>query len=89
MDKNEKALKICVGILIGILVIVAIGIGMSIHSSQSPDDPLTVVRQEAGYMIAVDKETHVMYYIEHYPVEGITVMLNADGTPRIYNGELE
>ena len=89
MDKDEKALKICVCILIGILIIAAIGIGMSIHSSQSPDDPLTVVRQESGWMIAVDKETKVMYYIQHCPVDGITVMLNADGTPKIWKGELE
>ena len=40
------------------------------------------------YYILADKETGVMYlWISAYYGGGLTVMLNADGTPKIWNGE--
>lgn len=55
-------------------------------------------KNENGYYIYVHKETKVMYLVYKYKQSvnrwdnvyayGITVMLNADGTPLLWDGEL-
>ena len=50
------------------------------------------INEKEEFKILVDKETRVMYlyyegYSGHY-YAGLTVMLNADGTPMLYEGEL-
>lgn len=45
------------------------------------------VEDEWGYAIYVDKDTNVMYIKGHGGGGTFTVMLNADGTPKIWQGE--
>lgn len=44
---------------------------------------------EGGYIVCYDKETKVMYVMStSFANQGTTeVMLNADGTPKLYDGE--
>ncbi len=46
-----------------------------------------------SFKVLVDKETRVMYLLYdsndgRYSIGGLTVMLNADGSPMLYEGEL-
>ena len=50
---------------------------------------LVVVDKTTDYLIYADKYTRVMYLDAHYVREGLCVMLNADGTPRIWEGEID
>ena len=45
------------------------------------------VEDEWGYAIYVDKDTNVMYIKGPGNGGTFTVMLNADGTPKIWRGE--
>lgn len=45
------------------------------------------VEDEWGYTIYVDKDTNVMYIKRAGDGGTFTVMLNADGTPKIWQGE--
>lgn len=55
--------------------------------SEGQDRMMEKVEDEWGYAIYVDKDTNVMYI--KGPGDGgtFTVMLNADGTPKIWWGE--
>lgn len=49
---------------------------------------MVLVESERDYGIYADKDTGVMYlYMWNGPGCGLTVMLNADGTPKIWQGE--
>lgn len=55
--------------------------------SEGQDRMMEKVEDEWGYAIYVDKDTNVMY-IKGLGGEGtFTVMLNADGTPKIWQRE--
>lgn len=50
-----------------------------------------VLAEKQGFdEIYVDTETNVMYWFHHVPGVGIsmTVVLNEDGTPKLWDGEL-
>ena len=51
--------------------------------------PMVEVENSAHYEIFVDRNTRVMYYAlkSSYPC-GITVMVNPDGSPMIWNGDI-
>jgi len=50
----------------------------------------TEKKPEYGYHIMVDKETGVEYILYHdFSRFGMSVRLNTDGTPMIYEGELD
>lgn len=50
----------------------------------------TEEKPEYGYHIMVDKETGVEYILYHdFSRFGMSVRLNTDGTPMIYEGELD
>jgi uncharacterized lipoprotein NlpE involved in copper resistance len=54
------------------------------------DTRFAYVYKGSGYSIVADKETGVMYIIRINEYSGgITVMLDADGKPLIYEGEYE
>lgn len=52
------------------------------------------IDNDASFKILVDKETRVMYLYKisnsgsNFGTAGLTVMLNADGTPMLWEGEL-
>ena len=52
------------------------------------EDTMMQLGNRWGYRIYADKDTGVMYlYIGSGSGGGLTVMLNADGTPKIWKGE--
>lgn len=51
------------------------------------DRMMEKVEDEWGYAIYVDKDTNVMYIKGSGDGGTFTVMLNADGTPKIWRGE--
>lgn len=56
--------------------------------SAGQDNTMVLVESELNYSIYADKDTGVMYlYIGSGSGGGLTVMLNADGTPKIWQGE--
>jgi len=55
--------------------------------SEGQDRMMEKVENEWGYTIYVDKDTNVMYIKGHGYGGTFTVMLNADGTPKIWQGE--
>lgn len=58
----------------------------SVNVDTEQNEKLIIVERGNGYGICADKDTGVMYlFIKNGG--GITVMLNTDGTPKIWNGE--
>ena len=55
--------------------------------SEGQDRMMEKVEDEWGYAIYVDKDTNVMYIKGPGTGGTFTVMLNADGTPKIWRGE--
>ena len=55
--------------------------------SAGQDRMMEKVEDEWGYAIYVDKDTNVMYIKGSGDGGAFTVMLNADGTPKIWRGE--
>ena len=56
--------------------------------SEEQDNTMVLVESGQEYLIYADNDTGVMYlYITISTGGGIPVMLNADGTPKIWQGE--
>lgn len=77
--------------LITAIITVALLIaGCSDMANVSEEQENTMVLVESGqeYLIYADNDTGVMYlYITISTGGGLTVMLNTDGTPKIWQGE--
>ena len=58
----------------------------NVNVSAEQDEKLIIVERGSGYGICADKDTGVMYLCIKNG-GGITAMLNADGTPKIWRGE--
>lgn len=77
------------------LVVCAVIIGMLLCGCSNSDtdrdtnDRFITVEEDGYYSILVDTDTDVMYlqYIGG-PYKGITVLLNADGAPMLWNGDV-
>ena len=66
--------------------------GCSDMANVSEEQENTMVLVESGqeYLIYADNDTGVMYlYITISTGGGLTVMLNADGTPKIWQGDIK
>lgn len=75
--------KLIAAILAVTLLIAGCG---NINVSEEHGEKLMLVESGGGYGILADKDTGVMYlFIENGG--GITVMLNTDGTPKIWQGK--
>lgn len=56
--------------------------------SEEQDNTMVLVGSGRNHFIYADKDTGVMYlYMESGYGSGLTVMLNADGTPKIWQEE--
>lgn len=78
--------KILAAILTATLLIA--GCSDMANVSAGQDNTMVLVESELNYSIYAEKDTGVMYlYIWSGPGSGLTVMLNADGTPKIWQGE--
>lgn len=55
---------------------------------EEQDNTMVLVENSRDYLICTDNDTGVMYlYIKGSTGGGLTVMLNADGTPKIWQEE--
>lgn len=55
--------------------------------SAGQDNTMVLVEGWRDYSIYADKDTGVMYLVYQRNGTGCTVMLNADGTPKIWQGK--
>ena len=78
-------------LLIAIPLLISAGCDKTDEVSDAKDSEsiLIVVDKKRDYRIYADKYTRVMYLDAYYVREGLCVMLNADGTPRLWKGEIE
>ena len=64
------------------------GCSDTVNVSEGQDNTMVLVESGQEYLIYADNDTGVMYlYITISTGGGLTVMLNADGTPKIWQGE--
>ena len=94
---KKKLISLLLVLVMPMLVLCGCSCGVNTNSSFSPvgteykvgDTVLVKVSDGDSFCIFVDKETRVMYLAntEAYRY-GLTVMVNADGTPMLYEGEL-
>lgn len=78
--------KILAAILVTTLLIA--GCSDMANVSAGQDNTMVLVESGSNYLIYADKDTGVMYlYMGSGYGGGLTVMLNTDGTPKIWNGE--
>lgn len=59
----------------------------SVNVDAEQDNTMVLVEGWRDYGIYADKDTGVMYLVYQRNGAGCTVMLNADGTPKIWQGE--
>ena len=62
--------------------------GRQIADAEVDNCMFMVVSKERGGMVLVDKATGVMYWMSNGGYNGgnLTLLINADGTPRIWEG---
>ncbi|RHC16748.1 DUF6440 family protein [Roseburia intestinalis] len=72
--------------IIAVALLIA-GCSDTANVSEGQDRMMEKVEDEWGYAIYVDKDTNVMYIKGPGDRGTFTVMLNADGTPKIWQGE--
>lgn len=77
--------KILAAILTATLLIA--GCSDIANVSAGQDNTMVLVEGWRDYSIYADKDTGVMYLLYQRSGTGCTVMLNADGTPKIWQGE--
>jgi PBP1b-binding outer membrane lipoprotein LpoB len=78
--------KILAAILVTTLLIAGCGNKQDTYSEQ--EKSIVKVENNIGYSVYVDKDTGVMYLsVDSGYGGGITVMINEDGTPKIWQGE--
>ena len=79
---------LCLLLVLIMPVMVLFGCSNSPAEENGGYDRFKVVSYEAGN-IYIDKETKIMYlWVKNGYGGGLTVMLNADGTPMLWEGEL-
>ena len=78
--------KIIAAIVTATLLIT--GCSDTANASAGHDNTMVLVESSCDYFIFADNDTGVMYlYIKESTGGGLTVMLNEDGTPKIWQGE--
>lgn len=66
------------------------GCGNEIDIGDSEYRRFYIINYSDDASVYIDKETRVMYlFVKAYYKGGLTVMLNPDGTPMLWEGELE
>lgn len=81
-----KMKKKLITAIIAVVLLIA-GCGDKVNVSAGQDRMMEKVEDEWGYAIYVDKDTNVMYIKGSGDGGAFTVMLNADGTPKIWQRE--
>ena len=94
--KNKKFLTIVISLFMIIFGLIAC-VNSTIYATDSNNNyngkMFTRVYTDTDFYVVYDNETKVMYAVSHgggfnkYNYGNLTMLVNADGTPKLYEGE--
>jgi hypothetical protein len=83
---KSKFIATIITIALVVVVLFFVGCDNTNNSVRANDDIFVTVSESLDYAIVYDRETKIMYTMskDNY---NFTVLVNADGTPKLYKGE--
>lgn len=86
---KSKFIATIVAIALVVVVLFFVGCDNTNNSVKASDDVFVTVSENYDYAVVYDRETKIMYTISKstYNMGNFTVLLNVDGTPKLYKGE--
>ena len=86
--KSKFIATIITIVLVGV-VLFFVGCDNTNNSVKASDDVFVTVSENSNYTVVYDKETKVMYAMSDgsYNRGNFIMLVNADGTPKLYEGE--
>lgn len=91
--KNKILVVISTVLLLLVIISIAACNSQSVDASNYNDnyhkDMFTRVYTDTDFYVVYDNQTKVMYTVSdcHYNRGNLTMLVNADGTPKLYDGE--
>ena len=86
---KSKFIATIIAIALVVVVLFFVGCDDTNNSVKASDDVFVMVSKNFSYAVVYDRETKVMYAISDasYDQGNFTMLVNADGTPKLYKGE--
>lgn len=89
---NIKSKFIATVVTIALVIMVLFFVGCCDNTNNSVkanDDVFVTVSENYDYAVVYDRETKIMYTVSKgsYNMGNFTVLLDVDGTPKLYKGE--
>ena len=86
---KSKFIATIVAITLVVVVLFFVGCDNTNNSAKADDSVFITVLCKSEYQIVYDKETKVMYAMSDgsYNRGSFVMLVNADGTPKLYEGE--
>lgn len=86
---NKKFLTVIVCLFLMIMFGFAACSNSTVNASNNYKNMFTRVYSDTDFYVVYDNETKVMYAVSdgHYNYGNLTMLVNADGTPKLYDGE--
>lgn len=86
---KSKFIATIITIALVIMVLFFVGCDNTSNSVKANDDMFVTVSENLYYAVVYDRETRIMYTISegHNNTGNFTVLVDADGTPKLYKGE--
>ena len=86
---KSKFIATIIAIALVVVVLFFVGCDDTNNSVKADDDVFVMVSKNFSYAVVYDRETKVMYAISDasYDQGNFTMLVNADGTPKLYKGE--
>lgn len=86
---KSKFIATIIAITLVIMVLFFVGCDNTNNSVKANDDVFVTVSENYNYAVVYDRETKIMYTVSKgsYNMGNFTVLLDVDGTPKLYKGE--
>lgn len=86
---KSKFIATIITIALVVTVLFFVGCDNTNNSVKANDDVFVTVSENYDYAVVYDRETKIMYTVSKgsYNMGNFTVLLDADGTPKLYKGE--
>lgn len=86
---KSKFIATIIAIVLAVVVLFFVGCDNTNNSVKADDDVFVTVSKNFSYAVVYDRETKVMYAMsnESYNQGNFTMLVNPDGTPKLYKGE--
>lgn len=83
---KSKFIATIVAITLVVVVLFFVGCDNTNNSVKADDDVFVTVSENSDYAVVYDRETKIMYAMSNssYNIGNFTVLLNVDGTPKLY-----